>query len=101
MIVTAQYREVGGGVITPPYRGCVGYWGAALIVKAQFRKMGGEAITSPYRNGGDYWAFFSFSACSALARVVMISSRSPSMTESMRYSVRPTRWSVTRPWGKL
>lgn len=47
------------------------------------------------------WAFFSFSACSAVARALMISSRSPFITSSIRYRVSPTRWSVTRPWGKL
>ena len=49
----------------------------------------------------NYWAFFSFSAWSAVARASMISSRLPSMTASILYSVSPTRWSVTRPWGKL
>ena len=49
MIVPAQFREVGGGVITPPYRGCLGYWGAALIVPAQFRKVGGAVMPAPYR----------------------------------------------------
>ena len=48
-----------------------------------------------------YWEFFKRSAWSAVARALMISSRSPSMTASMRYNVRFTRWSVTRPWGKL
>ena len=41
------------------------------------------------------------SAWSWVMRASMISSRSPFMMESSLYRVRPMRWSVTRPWGKL
>ena len=44
---------------------------------------------------------FSFSAWSAVTSASMSSSRSPSRIASILYSVRPIRWSVTRPWGKL
>ena len=54
----------------------------------------------------DHWfspypSAFSFSAWSSTVRASMISSRSPSTMASILYSVSPTRWSVTRPWGKL
>ena len=43
----------------------------------------------------------SCSAWCSVASAPTISSRSPSMIESILYSVRLMRWSVTRPCGKL
>ena len=47
------------------------------------------------------FSFSSRAVCSARVSASMISSRSPFMMSSILYRVRPMRWSVTRPWGKL
>ncbi len=48
-----------------------------------------------------YSSFAMRASWSARVSAEISSSRSPSMMSSMRYSVSPMRWSVTRPWGKL
>ena len=76
-----------------------------IVVHRKICKVGGSCkvvggvMTPPYISC--YWEFFSFSAWSAVARPSMISSMAPFITASILYRVRPIRWSVTRPWGKL
>ena len=59
-------------------------------------------VTVQYLNS--YYSSFifaSFAAWSAAMQASIISWISPFMILSSLYRVRPMRWSVTRPWGKL
>ena len=73
----------------PARRGTLARLGTALASL-------GRLARAPYSESAA-----SRAASSSATSASITSSNSPSMTRSILWTVRPMRWSVTRPWGKL